>query len=63
MSSPAVKPIPDGMHSLTPYLICANAAEAIAFYIKAFNAVEQYRLPGPDGGKVMHASLKSATPC
>jgi PhnB protein len=57
MTSPAVKPIPDGMHSLTPYLICANAADAIAFYTKAFNAVEQYRLPGP-GGKVMHACLK-----
>ncbi|WP_144145490.1 VOC family protein [Paraburkholderia sp. BCC1884] len=57
MSSNAVKPIPDGMHSLTPYLICANAAEAIAFYTKAFNAVEQFRLPGPDG-KVMHACLK-----
>ncbi|RDK00453.1 VOC family protein [Paraburkholderia lacunae] len=56
MSSP-VKPIPEGMHSLTPYLICANAADAIAFYTKAFNAVEQMRLPGPDG-KVMHASLK-----
>ncbi|CAB3660704.1 VOC family protein [Paraburkholderia phenoliruptrix] len=57
MTSPAVKPIPDGMHSLTPYLICANAAEAIEFYKKAFNAVEQFRLPGPDG-KVMHACLK-----
>ncbi|MFM0163006.1 VOC family protein [Paraburkholderia sediminicola] len=57
MSSPAVKPIPDGMHSLTPYLICANAADAIAFYAKAFNAVEQFRMPGP-GGKVMHACLK-----
>lgn len=57
MTSSAVKPIPDGMHSLTPYLICANAAEAIAFYTKAFNAVEQFRLPGP-GGKVMHACLK-----
>ena len=55
--SSAVKPIPDGMHSLTPYLICKNAAEAIAFYTKAFNAVEQVRLPGPDG-KVMHATLK-----
>ncbi|RAS35787.1 VOC family protein [Paraburkholderia bryophila] len=57
MSSTAVKPIPEGMHALTPYLICANAADAIAFYVKAFNAVEQFRLPGP-GGKVMHACLK-----
>jgi PhnB protein len=57
MSSPAVKPIPEGMHSLTPYLVCANAANAIAFYVKAFNAVEQFRLPAPDG-RVMHACLK-----
>jgi uncharacterized glyoxalase superfamily protein PhnB len=57
MSTPAIKPIPEGMHSLTPHLICAGAAEAIDFYAKAFNAVEMVRLPGP-GGKLMHASLK-----
>jgi PhnB protein len=32
MSAPAVKPIPEGMHSLTPHLICAGAADAIKFY-------------------------------
>jgi uncharacterized glyoxalase superfamily protein PhnB len=52
-----VKPIPDGMHSLTPHLICAGAADAIDFYKKAFNAIEQSRLPGPDG-KLMHGSVK-----
>jgi PhnB protein len=57
MSTPAVKPIPEGMHTLTPHIIVAGAAEAIDFYKKAFNAVEQVRLPGP-GGKLMHASLK-----
>ncbi|ACC73207.1 VOC family protein [Paraburkholderia phymatum] len=57
MSTPAVKPIPEGMHTLTPHIIVAGAAEAIEFYKKAFNAVEQVRLPGP-GGKLMHASLK-----
>ena len=57
MSTPAVKPIPEGMHTLTPHIIVAGAAEAIEFYKKAFNAVEQVRLPGP-GGKIMHASLK-----
>jgi uncharacterized glyoxalase superfamily protein PhnB len=57
MSTPAVKRIPEGMHSLTPHIIVAGAAEAIEFYKKAFNAVEQARLPGP-GGKLMHASLK-----
>ena len=57
MSKTTVKPIPDGMHSLTPYLVCAGAADAIAFYKKAFNAVEGGRLPGPEG-KIMHAMLR-----
>ena len=57
MTKPAAKPIPDGMHSLTPHLICAGAADAITFYTKAFNAVEVSRLPGPKG-KLMHAMLR-----
>jgi uncharacterized glyoxalase superfamily protein PhnB len=57
MSTPAVKPIPADMHTLTPHLVCAGAAEAIAFYVKAFNAVELVRLPAPNG-KLMHASVK-----
>lgn len=57
MTQSSVKPIPDGMHSLTPHLICAGAAEAIAFYAKAFNAVELSRLPGQNG-KLMHASIR-----
>lgn len=52
-----VKPIPEGMHTLTPHLVCAGAAVAIAFYQKAFNAIELTRLPGP-GGKLMHAMIK-----
>lgn len=44
-----VKPIPDGMHSLTPHLVCAGAAAAIDFYKRAFGAIELARLPGPDG--------------
>ncbi len=48
MSTPEVKPIPDGMHSLTR-IVCAGAADAIAFYKQAFGAVEEFRLPGPDG--------------
>ncbi|MFA5914764.1 MAG: VOC family protein [Burkholderiales bacterium] len=51
-----VKPIPEGMHSLTPHLVCAGAAEAIEFYKKAFGAIEGGRLPGPNG-KLMHAML------
>lgn len=53
---PKIKPIPDGMHTVTPHLICEGAANAIEFYKKAFDAKEDSRLPGPDG-KLMHASL------
>lgn len=51
------KPIPDGMHTVTPHLICAGAADAIEFYKKAFGAQELVRLPGPDG-KLMHACIR-----
>jgi PhnB protein len=57
MSKPAVNPIPDGMHSLTPLLVCAGAADAIAFYKKAFSATEITRLAGPQG-KLMHAAIR-----
>lgn len=55
--STAVQPIPQGMHTITPHLTCAGAADAIEFYKKAFGAVEMGRMPGPDG-KIMHAQLK-----
>ena len=54
---PKVKPIPDGMHSVTPHLICAGAADAIEFYKKAFSAVEEGRLAGPQG-RLMHAMIR-----
>jgi PhnB protein len=57
MSKSQVKPIPDGMHSVTPHLVCAGAADALEFYKRAFNAVEMSRLPGP-GGKLMHAMIR-----
>jgi PhnB protein len=57
MSATHTKPVPEGMHSVTPHLICAGAAEAIEFYKRAFNAVEIARLPGPDG-RIMHANLR-----
>ena len=57
MSKSAVKAIPDGIHSLTPHLTCAGATDAIEFYKKAFNAVEEARLPGPQG-KLMHAAVR-----
>jgi len=52
----AVKPIPEGYRTATPYLIVAGAAEAIAFYKKAFGAVERGRMDGP-GGRIMHAEF------
>jgi PhnB protein len=57
MTMPQVKPVPDGMHTVTPHLVCAGAAEAIEFYKKAFNAVEMGRMPGPQG-KLIHALLR-----
>jgi uncharacterized glyoxalase superfamily protein PhnB len=57
MNRSATKPIPDGMHSLTPHLVCAGAADAIAFYKAAFGAVELHRLPGPNG-LLMHAAVR-----
>lgn len=50
-------PIPEGMHTVTPHLICAGAGDAIDFYKKAFGATETSRMPGP-GGKLMHASIR-----
>ncbi len=51
------KRIPDGMHTVTPHLVCAGAAAAIEFYKKAFGAVETARIPGPNG-KLMHAAVR-----
>ncbi len=44
-----VKPIPDGYHSVTPYLIVKGAATALEFYKAAFGAVELMRVEGPNG--------------
>ena len=52
-----VKPIPEGYHSVTPYLIVSGASDAIAFYKKALGAKEVMRLADP-GGKVHHAEIK-----
>jgi PhnB protein len=53
----SVKAIPDGYHSVTPYLSIRGASEAIAFYQKAFGAEELVRMDMP-GGKVGHAELQ-----
>jgi PhnB protein len=51
-----VKPIPEGYHSLTPYLIIDGAAKALEFYTKAFGATELFRMEHE--GKIGHAEMK-----
>jgi uncharacterized glyoxalase superfamily protein PhnB len=53
----AVQAIPQGYHTLTPYMTVREAARAIEFYKKAFGAVEKGVMKGPDG-KIMHAELR-----
>src|SRR5512133_2956776 len=53
----ALKPIPEGYHTVTPYLAVNDGAKAIEFYKRAFGAQEQFRMPGPQG-KIGHAELK-----
>jgi len=53
----AAKPIPEGYHTVTPYLFIKGAGDAIAFYKKAFGATEVLRLADPSG-KVGHAEIK-----
>jgi PhnB protein len=58
----AVKPIPDGYHTITPATVIPEAAEAIAFYEKAFGAKTRLRMDGPDGS-VAHAELVIGNSC
>ena len=53
----AVKPIPDGYHTVTPYLIVKDAAKALDYYQRGLGAEETVRMPGP-GGKIMHAEIR-----
>lgn len=53
----AVKYMPEGYHTATPYLIVKGAARAIDFYTKVFGATELMRFPGP-GGTIAHAEIK-----
>ena len=52
-----VKPVPEGYHTATPYLIIKGAAAALEFYKKAFGATELLRMPKPDG-RIGHAEIK-----
>jgi PhnB protein len=56
--SKTVRPIPEGQHSVTPYLAVRGASQAIDLYKKAFGAVETGRMAGPDGKSIVHAELK-----
>lgn len=55
--TPKTNAIPKGYHTVTPYLIIKNAADAIAFYNKAFGATELMRMTD-NSGKVQHAEIK-----
>lgn len=57
MTQPAANGVPAGMHTVTPHLVCAGAADAIDFYKRAFGAAEVMRLPGPSG-KLMHGAIR-----
>ena len=52
-----VTPVPEGYHSVTPYLVVDGASKAIDFYKRAFGAVERFRMPAPDD-KVGHAEIQ-----
>jgi PhnB protein len=53
----ATKPIPEGYHTVTPYLAVDDASQAIEYYKKAFGAKERVRMEAP-GGKIGHAELE-----
>ena len=50
------KPIPEGYHAITPYLMVKRGAEAIEFYVRAFGAVEHERMQDPSG-TIRHAEI------
>jgi PhnB protein len=57
-----VKPIPDGYHSVQPYLMFQSCADAIAFYVKAFGAKEKFRMPDKQG-RITHAEVEIGDSC
>jgi PhnB protein len=56
----AVKPIPEGYSTFTPYFVVEGATDFIEFLKKAFGAEETYRFPAP-GGKLGHAEVRLGT--
>ena len=55
--SETTRPVPEGFHTVTPHLVCGNAAAAIDFYEQAFGAIEIDRMNMPDG-KIGHAEIR-----
>lgn len=53
----SVKPIPDGYHTVTPYLIIKDAVKALDFYRRAFGAKELFRMTDPNG-RIGHAEIQ-----
>lgn len=53
-----VKPIPEGLSTVTPHLFVKDAAKAIDFYKKALAAEELARMPGPDGKTLLHGAIR-----
>lgn len=53
----SVKPVPDGYHTVTPYLVVEGASKLIDFMQQAFGAEERSRM-GESGGKIMHAEVQ-----
>jgi PhnB protein len=53
----AVKPIPEGYHTVTPYLIVEGAQQLLDFLKQGFGATERFSMPGPDG-KIGHAEVQ-----
>jgi PhnB protein len=57
-SAKSVQPVPEGYHTVTPYLVVKGGMQAIEFYKKALGAGERFRMPTPDGKGVAHAELQ-----
>lgn len=56
--SNGLQPVPEGFHTITPYLVVRDAPQAISFYARAFGAVERARVTDSDGQGVRHAELE-----
>jgi PhnB protein len=56
-STSRTSPIPSGMEGIIPHLTCDACEKALEFYKKAFGAEELYRMPAPDGKRIMHAAI------